>query len=72
MEKSAKSKQKDLERKRGKMFIKMVLNTMCGTGSLMLEKDMTFEEVGHRIRIKELANLFRELEQKEKEKDKSC
>ena len=31
---------------------------------------MALEEVGRRIRIKELANLFRELEQKEKEK--SC
>lgn len=73
MEKSAKSKQKDLERKRGKMFIKMEsLNYRQSSGVEFRGKYMTFEEVGHRIRIKELANLFRELEQKEKEKDKSC
>lgn len=33
-------------------IIKMVLNTMCGTGSLMLEKDMTFEEVVSRVATK--------------------
>ena len=73
MEKSAKSKQKDLERKRGKMFIKMEsLNYRQSGGVEFRGKYMTFEEVEHRIRIKELANLFRKLEQKEKEKDKSC
>ena len=33
-------------------IVKMVLNTMCGTGSLMLEKDMTFEEVVSRVATK--------------------
>lgn len=33
-------------------IIKMVLNTMCRTGSLMLEKDMTFEEVVSRVATK--------------------
>ena len=73
MEKSAKNKQKDLERKRGKMFIKMEsLNYRQSGGVEFRGKYMTFEEVGRKIRIKELADLFRELEQKEKEKDKSC
>lgn len=57
MEKSAKSKQKDLERKRGKMFIKMEsLNYRQSGGVEFRGKYMTFEEVGRRIRIKELAN----------------
>lgn len=71
MEKSAKSKQKDLERKRGKMFIKMEsLNYRQSSGVEFRGRYMTSEEIGRRIKIKELANLFRELEQKEKEK--SC
>lgn len=71
MKKSAKSKQKDLERKRGKMFIKMEsLNYRQSSGVEFRGRYMALEEVGRRIRIKELANLFRELEQKEKEK--SC
>ena len=73
MEKSTKSKQKDLERKHGKMFIKMEsLNYRQSSGVEFRGKYMTLEEVGHRIRIKELSNLFRKLEQKEKEKEKPC
>jgi pyrroline-5-carboxylate reductase len=33
-------------------IVKMVLNTMIATGSLMLEKDMTYEEVVSRVATK--------------------
>ena len=33
-------------------IVKMVLNTMCGTGALMLDKDMSFEEVVSRVATK--------------------
>lgn len=73
MEKSAKNKQKDKERKRGKLFIKMEsLNYRQSGGVEFRGKYMTLEEAGRRIRIKELADLFRKQEQKEKEKEKSC
>lgn len=71
MEKTAKNKLKDKERKNGKLFIKMEsLNYRQSGGVEFRGKYMTFEEVGRKIRIKELADLFRELERKEKEE--SC
>ena len=71
MKKTIKNKKRDYERKKGKMFIKMEsLNYRQSSGVEFRGRYMTSEEVGRRIRIKELANLFIELEQKEKEK--SC
>ena len=71
MKKTIKNKERDYERKKGKMFIKMEsLNYRQSSGVEFRGRDMTSEEIGRRIKIKELANLFRELEQKEK--DKSC
>ena len=71
MKKTIKNKERDYERKKGKMFIKMEsLNYRQSSGVEFRGRYMTSEEVGRRIRIKELANVFRELDQKEKEK--SC
>lgn len=71
MKKTIKNKERDYERKKGKMFIKMEsLNYRQSSGVEFRGRYMTSEEVGRRIRIKELTNLFIELEQKEKEK--SC
>lgn len=71
MKKTIKNKERDYERKKGKMFIKMEsLNYRQSSGVEFRGRYMTSEEIGRRIKIKELANLFRELEQKEKEK--SC
>ena len=71
MKKTIKNKERDYERKKGKMFIKMEsLNYRQSSGVEFRGRYMTSEEIGRRIKIKELANLFRELEQKEK--DKSC
>ena len=73
MEKTAKNKQKDIERNHGKIFIKFTsLNYRQSGGVEFRGKYLTHEELGRRIRIKELANLFRELEKKEKEKKQSC
>ena len=71
MKKTIKNKERDCERKKGKMFIKMEsLNYRQSSGVEFRGRYMTSEEIGRRIKIKELANLFIELEQKEKEK--SC
>lgn len=35
-----------------KQVVQMVLNTLCATGNLMLEKDMTFDEVVSRVATK--------------------
>ena len=71
MKKTIKNKERDYVRKKGKMFIKMEsLNYRQSSGVEFRGRYMTSEEIGRRIKIKELANLFRELEQKEK--DKSC
>ena len=71
MEKTKKNKQKDKDRKRGKLFIKMEsLNYRQSGGVEYRGKYMTFEEVGNMIRRRELADLLRRSEKEEKEK--SC
>ncbi len=71
MEKTKKNKQKDKERKRGKLFIKMEsLNYRQSGGVEYRGKYMTFEEVGYWIRRRELADLLRRSEKEEKEE--SC